>query len=116
MARESNVYSPAAVAALNQLEKTAEFIEFQRFEKNLSAAVASTQATGTQKHATSLSTTVTDALKEANERLQSEGQFDPKMAADLIRAAMEDANRGFVAELESRTGAMPYTGADKDGA
>jgi hypothetical protein len=120
IARESmHIYSPSAISALNQLEKTAEFIEFQRFAKNLSDGVAA-QKTGTQSDkqtpAKGLSSTVTNALKEASERLQSEGEFDPKTAADLIRSAMEEAHRGFVAELELRTGAKPYSGPDKDGA
>jgi hypothetical protein len=115
--KRMEIYSLSAIAALHQLEKTAEFIEFQRFEKTLSEGVASTQKPDKQPPADrGLNPAVANALREANERLQNEGQFDSKIAADLIRSAMEEAHRGFVVELGSRSGAVIFSGADKDGA
>jgi hypothetical protein len=114
----THIYPPAAVSAVEQLERTAEQIEFERFAKNLSDG---TNARGSREAAeqpaadTSLSLKVAGALQEAEKRLHSKGAFDAKTAADLIRSAMEEAHREFVAELESVTG-KPYGGEDKEGA
>jgi hypothetical protein len=108
----THTYPPSAVSALEQLERTAEHIEFERFANNLSTgAAAPRDATGDA----ALGPKVTGALMEASQRLRSDGEFDPKTAADLIRTAMEEAHREFVTELEVVT-KTPYAGDDKDGA
>jgi hypothetical protein len=106
----THIYPPAAVSALEQLERTAEHIEFERFAKNLSTGATPREGA----RATGLSPRVTSALKEAEQRLQSDGVFDSKTAADLIRTAMEEAHREFVIELESVAGKL-YCGEDRDG-
>lgn len=115
----THIYPPSAVSALEQLERTAEQIEFDRFAKNLSDGATSPRRVGApvEERAgdTGLSLKVASALKEAEQRLRSNGEFDPKTAADLIRTAMEEAHREFVTALESVTG-KPYGGDDKDGA
>jgi hypothetical protein len=115
----THIYPPLAVSALEQLERTAELVEFQKFAKSLSKGAISTGTIGISLEdatpETTLSPTVASALEEAAQRLQSEGEFDTKTAADLIRSAMEEAHREFVAQLGSVKG-KPYGGEDKDGA
>lgn len=115
----THIYPPSAVSALEQLERTAEHIEFERFAKSLSDGATSPRNIGAPVEPraadTGLGLKVAGALKEAEQRLRSEGEFDPKTAADLIRSAMEEAHREFVTELETVT-KKPYAGDDKDGA
>ena len=54
------------------------------------------------------------AMEEADTYLKGTGQFDPKHAADLIRACMDETHRGVVSELQKLTG-QEYEGPDKDG-
>jgi hypothetical protein len=120
LARASaDIYPPSAVSALNQLEKTAEWVEFQRFAKTLTDGAAPVPVTGfslEESPATSnMSPAVASALQEAGRRLNAQGEFDAKTAGDLIRSAMDEAHREIVRELES-IHRKPYAGGDKDGA
>ena len=112
------IYPPSAVAMLDSLERTAEWIEFQRFARSLSGGATSTQAVGPSLEepplTSALSSTVASALEDAGRRLRAEGEFDPKTAGDLIRSAMDQAHREIVVELES-VHRKPYGGEDRDG-
>jgi hypothetical protein len=110
------VYSPVAVSAMDTLEGTAGWIEFERFEKTLLSGKPSAIELGASLEGQPierLSDTVADALSEARKRLDAQGPFDPKTAADLVRAVMEEAHRVIVQQLSQTYGA---TDAETDGA
>ena len=117
----THIYPPSAVSAMNQLEKTAEWIEFQRFAKTLTDEAPPVQISGLSLEeplrppASGPSFAVANALEEAERRLNTEGEFDAKTAGDLIRSAIDEAHREIVRELES-IHKKPYAGGDKDGA
>jgi hypothetical protein len=54
------------------------------------------------------------ALSKAEEHLRQKGEFDPKIAGDLLRTSMDEAHRAIIDKLSSPK--APYSGADKDGA
>lgn len=120
LVRKSLKYRTSVLSAVEGLERTAEYIEFQRFAKTLSGGtVMQTEDVASFEEdlplPSGLDARVASALKEAAKRLQSQGEFDAKTAADLLRSAMDHAHREIVKELERANG-KPYDGGEKDGA
>ncbi len=111
-------YSSTVLSAVDSLERTAEYKEFERFATSLLGrpAVRAEGISLEESHLpTGLDQTVAAALRRADEHLRSPGEFDPKSAADLIRSAMDEAHRIIVKQLETIKG-KPYDGGEKDGA
>jgi len=103
--------------ALNGLEHTVEHIEFERFARTISAgptAINVGNPSATQNNPNGFSPKVTNALKEAGQFLRTEGEFDPKIAGDLIRSAIDEAHREVVASLEALHD-QRCSATDKDG-
>lgn len=115
---KTHIYPPVAVSAIEQLERTADFIEYQNFEENLLGRSVKPEAIeasrGDMPRASALSPVVARALDQAADQLRSRGEFDPKTAADLIRGAMDEAHRVFVSDLRLVYGGQPTD--DSDGA
>jgi len=113
------IHTPSVVTAMENLEKTADWIEFHRFEKTLLSRKPSRHETSKSTAApapiSALPPDVARALEEAQNRLETQGPFDSKTAADLIRGAMEEAHREFVKELVLIYGGGPPID-DTDGA
>lgn len=111
--------SAPVVSALDNLEKAVEWVEFQRFAESISGGEGIPQtlhfSLENPSPISGLNSTVTNALEEARKRLTTQGEFDPKMAADLIRTAVDEAHREIVEALAELDG-KPFPGPDKDGA
>ena len=54
------------------------------------------------------------AIKEASDYLRSEGEFNPKIAADLLRTSLDTAHRRIVDTLQGLVD-QTYKGGEKDG-
>jgi hypothetical protein len=102
------------------LRDAIEEIEFSKFETKLKA---SAKMIGSRKsHLVARPENFTEqipaeiarALSKAEEHLRQKGEFDPKIAGDLLRASMEEAHRAIVNDLSPAK--APYSGPDKDGA
>jgi hypothetical protein len=106
----------ASVAFVGQLKRAIDNAEFSRFERQLRASTPDSptnEEVSGQAATTGLSPAVLGAMKEAGEYLRSEGPFNPKKAADLMRASVEETGRDIVARLEVLTSTR-YAGSDKD--
>jgi hypothetical protein len=109
---------PALAPCVLQLNRAIESAEFSRFEQQLrktSPNGPTPKEVGEQFTVAGLSSAVVGAMKEAAEYLRSDGQFNPKKAADLMRTSIDESHREIVARLAVDTG-TPYTDANKDGA
>jgi len=108
---------PAVSPNLHQLIGAIESAEFSRFEQQLRSASSTTavpKVPDKQSEFAAVSQSVEEALKEAGDYLRSEGMFDPKKAADLLRSSIDESHREIVKRLVERTGS-PYGGGEKDG-
>jgi hypothetical protein len=111
-------YSSTVLFAMDSLERTVEYIEFQRFEASLpgeAADVRTTDGSLEDPLVAGLDPTVAGAIKRAEDHLRSRDEFSAKSAADLIRSAMEEAHRVIVKQLATIKG-KPYDGGEKEGA
>ena len=107
----------ASVAFVGQLKRAIDNAEFSRFERQLRVSTPDSptkEEVRDQAATMGLSPAVLGAMKEAGDYLRSEGPFNPKKAADLIRASKEESHREIVKRLVELT-RSPYTGGDKDG-
>jgi hypothetical protein len=108
---------PALSPFVLQLNRAIESAEFARFERQLHAASARgriSEEVSDQLTEVGLSPSVLAAMEEAAEYLRSEGPFNPKKAADLMRTSIDESHREIVARLAVATG-TPYRDANKDG-
>ncbi len=95
------------VETLQQLEKQIEEVEFLQFETHLKARafLVSTAPTATAA-AVPIPKDIDNAIETAKSYLRTNGSFDPKIAADLIRTCMDTAHRKIVQEIEPRVGRL----------
>ncbi len=113
LARAMPAFSPYVM----QLDRAIENAEFSRFEKQLRGAQVMPApdagdeqlATGGPEHP------VAAAMKEAADYLRSDGIFNPKKAADLMRTSIDESHREVVSRLVTVTGTQCID-ANKDGA
>lgn len=112
-------YSSTVLHAMDSLERTVDYIEFERFEASLSGGAADAQTENGSPEdlplAAGLDPIILDALGRAEEYLRSRGEFHANVAAGLVRTAMDEAHREIVKQLETIT-EKPYEGGEKDGA
>ena len=104
------------VSRIFDLQRLIEDVEFSRFEQQLRDA-SGDRSKSTQVNelpVINISSNITRAMKEAEQYLRSNGPFDPKKAADLIRTSMDEFHRQIVNEL-SVLSETKYDGQDKDG-
>jgi hypothetical protein len=107
---------PALAPCVLQLNRAVESAEFSRFEqqiKGTSPSRPTTEDVSEQLASAGLGSDVVGAMREAAEYLRSDGPFNPKKAADLMRASMEETGRDIVARLGVLSGTR-YGGSDKD--
>jgi hypothetical protein len=107
---------PGLAPYVLQLNRAIENAEFSRFEQQLRDASPSKprpEDAGKMLAEGGLSSTVVEAMKKAADYLRGGGLFDPKIAADLMRASIEETSRDIVARLGALTDTQ-YTGPDKD--
>ena len=106
---------------VTQLKDAIEELEFSDFEAKLKAA-AKTVVSSPSIHVAlqdedssdgRVPHQIADALSKADDYLRSKGQFDPKIAGDLLRSSIDEAHRAIVDELSSAE--APFSGRDKDG-
>src|SRR5258708_4116358 len=98
---------PALSPYVIQLNRAIENAEFSRFEQHLlkaSSVAPAHKASDEQSDFTALNPSIEGALKEAAVYLRSEGTFDPKKAADLLRSSIDESHREIVRRLVDRTG------------
>ena len=108
--------------AVTQLKDAIEDVEFSEFEAKLKAAAKTLGssppidvAPQDQEGITGrVPRQIAEALSKADDCLRSKGQFDPKIAGDLLRTSIDVAHRAIVDELCSSE--APFSGQDKDGA
>lgn len=120
---------PSYVSGAAALERAIDDLEFKRFEKTLSheasEAAASRQQLSQPPDAREqlelyladldLDPSIGRAMKEARDCLETDGVFEPKKAADLIRSSMDQMHCGIVSALIKLTG-QPFVGKNLDGA
>jgi hypothetical protein len=109
---------PAFLPFVSQMNRAVDNAEFSRFERELrtsSPSVATRVQVSDQATMAGLSSAVVEAMKEAAECLRNDGPFNPKKAADLMRASIEESHRDIVKRLVVATG-TPGTDLRKDGA
>ena len=120
---------PSYVSGAANLERAIEDLEFRRFEKALSheasAVVANRQQLSQASDAKELleiyladlglDPSIGTAMVEARNCLSTDGDFESKKAADLIRSSMDQMNCGMVSTLTKLTG-QPFAGRNSDGA
>lgn len=106
--------------AMQQLRQTIDEINFSRFESDLRSTASDTNPSEDESRtagdgfiAEGTPPEVLRALSEAGEYLHSDGEFKPKIAADLLRACIDTAHRAVIAELGRE--APPFTENDNDG-
>jgi hypothetical protein len=104
--------------SLQSLEKVAERVEFERFEEALykSAKNQLEQVPILDSLLSNLreGSNISLAKKNAENYLKGQGEFDPKIAADLIRTSIDEMHRAVVNELE-RIHIKPCVNKEKDG-
>jgi hypothetical protein len=112
LARAMPAFSPYVM----QLNRAIENAEFSRFEKQLRGVqvMPAPDAGGEQAGAATVHP-VAAAMKEAGEYLRSDGIFNPKKAADLMRTSIDESHREVVNRLVTVTGTQCIN-ANKDGA
>lgn len=104
------------VEALADLDTVLDQLEFERFERTLHRPKEDThpQEFESVLAALGLGPEIAAAMREAGNYLRTGGEFNPKKAADLLRASMDEAHRRIVTELE-KIGSQSYVGRDRDG-
>lgn len=113
LARAMPAFSPYVI----QLNRAIENAEFCRFEKQLRAAQAAPpppNSGGGHPASTVALASVAAAMKEAAEYLRSDGVFNPKKAADLMRTSIDEAHREVVSNLVNLT-SVQCPDPNKDG-
>jgi hypothetical protein len=119
---------PSYVSGAANLERAIEDLEFKRFEKALSHEASAATASWRQLSQPSdareqletylaelnLDPSIGKAMMEARNYLSTQGAFDPKKAADLIRSSMDQMHCGIVAALTKLT-SQAFTGKESDG-
>lgn len=110
--------APGVRKAMASLLDAVEMIEFRRFAASITAArpQAGGLPTSSEGHPedSEIPANIIEAAAKAKGYLESDGPFDPKIAADLIRTCMDEAHRFLVGEVAKLTG-VAYTARDKDG-
>jgi hypothetical protein len=120
---------PSYVSGAAALERAIDDLEFKRFEKTLSheasAATASRQQLSQPSDAREqleiyladldFDPSIGQAMTEARACLNTDGVFEPKKAADLIRSSMDQMHCGVVSALVKLTG-QPFAAKNSDGA
>jgi hypothetical protein len=109
---------PTLSGCVLQLSRAIENADFSRFEQQLRSASPSRptpKEVGDQMGVAGLRSDVLGAMKEAAEYLRSDGPFNPKKSADLMRTSIDETHREIVAKLVVATG-TPCPDAKKDGA
>lgn len=109
---------PALSPCIIQLTRAIESAEFSRFEQQLRSASQSNptpQAIENARASVDLGSPVAEAMAEASKYLRSDGPFNPKKAADLMRTSIDESHREIVSQLVGVTG-MQCTDTSKDGA
>ena len=90
---------------LKALERTVEHVEFARFEHSLLQVTAKKSEDVSDLSGLlstlSLNHSIEIAMKQAENYLRSAGEFDPKIASDLIRACIEELHKAIVDQLEA---------------
>jgi hypothetical protein len=108
LVRESNrAYPLSVIQVLNQLERSADYMEYERFEKSLPSLeqrVPADESRAAPFEDVGLDPKIAEALEKAHQSLQTKENFSAKTAADLLRAAIDEAHRGMVDKLEALTG------------
>jgi len=109
------------ILAMKQLRNAIEEIEFSEFEKRLKASAktireqsSNIKPSNSEAFQQEIPAVIASALSKAEEHLRQKGEFDPKIAGDLLRTSMDEAHRAIIDKLSSPK--APYSGADKDGA
>ncbi len=96
------------VDAVKDLEKTIDYIEYERFASSLKEAQQRPEREAVEEDVLfavpGVPKVVAAAMKRAKDYLEGSGPFDAKTAADLIRTSMDEAHRVVVSELERMTG------------
>jgi hypothetical protein len=118
---------PNYVGGAANLERAIEDLEFKRFEKTLSYEASGAAAKQAVKPAPDekkqldayiadlgLDPSIGEAMMEARDCLRTDGVFQPKKAADLIRSSMEQMNCNIVSALTKLKG-KAFAGKDSDG-
>jgi hypothetical protein len=109
---------PGLSPHITQLTRAIESAEFSRFEQQLRSASQSSpspQAIENAGASVGLNSPVTEAMAEAAKYLRSDGPFNPKKAADLMRTSIDESHREIVSQLVILTGTQ-CVDASKDGA
>jgi len=115
--------SEQLVASMKRIESQIEELELRSFEAQLQnsaqkVVTGSTQAVQEPDPLRDVlahfnATTITDALRDAENHLRSEGQFDPHKAASMIRTSMDEIHRIIVERL-ARIKGVQYEGGESD--
>lgn len=110
---------PAFLPYVSNLRRAIESAEFSRFEQQLRGPqVPETVVeidTSQSVAAAVLNPSISAAMKEAAEYLRSEGVFNPKKAADLMRTSIDESHRALVNRLVALTNTQ-CADPNKDGA
>jgi hypothetical protein len=105
------------IEALGDIEFSVGHIKLDRFERSLrrtsNEQEVQTSDLGSFLAAVGFKSHIAIAMEEAESHLRGTGAFDPKKAADLLRACMDEAHRAIVSEL-ARIKQENYAGKDKD--
>jgi hypothetical protein len=119
---------PSYVSGAANLERAIEDLEFKRFEQALSHEASAADASRRQLSQPSdareqleaylaelnLDPSIGKAMMEARNYLSTQGAFDPKKAADLIRSSIDQMHRGIVVALTKLT-SQAFAGKESDG-
>jgi hypothetical protein len=104
--------------SLRDLEKMIEVIELDRFEQSLrqSTKKKSAEVSDLDSLLAELGTSqiISTAMKKAESSLHGPGEFDPKIAADLMRSSMDVLHTTVVEQLE-KIYSKPCSEKAKDG-
>lgn len=103
LARAMPAFSPFVLG----LRRAIENAEFSRFERQLRADSSDVPvaAQGDDRPAATVAdSAVVGAMKEAAQYLCSDGQFNPKKAADLMKTSIDESHRELVTRLAVATG------------
>lgn len=103
------------VEVFQLMERQVEEVEFLRFEKSLEPGpqTSTSQTVGVEEHAESkIPPGIERALDKARSYLRSDGEFDPKIAADLLRTSIDASHSHIVDILQAIAGRRCQGGKD----
>ncbi len=120
-ARDAQLYGrlfdPALAQAVTRIDEIIERTGFEKFKRSLLGSVSKTNSGADLTKLLAelgLDPGIADAMKRANDFLETPGTFEPKAAADLIRSSIDEIHRQIVKALVDLTQA-PFSGKDSDG-